>query len=359
MSYAFSQIAATIEQDTPFALSPNVALLCIIPTFVFLALLFVYRFVPHPVFSYQREGPNRRTRTTSTGGNGGWEAYRDDATQRRYLVHRDTGETKWSTDDEGTLSSGLQARSGEENISPNITADTVNMVGNANVVESLDTAGRLAGATRTAVATATVSSAMATAMAARQLPWSLRVILGLSDFDAAAIEKAGDKVLPGALPARYRGVVWTRGCAFKMYRFLWWYWQALKRNHTILAPFLAPYDPRRGHARYSGILFARCAWVGMIRIDKVGMNIEVTTCSDNMSAFIRSWAIHALLSDPPLAAPPRLKVCNGGRERYGSIPPAYMFQSAALCGDSAEHHRNEHRPHVGGMVGWPRYSPRT
>ena len=85
----------------------------------------------------------------------------------------------------------------------------------------------------------------------------LRNFLGLNTFEVAVIERAGDDVLPGALSSRYRGCM--SKCAGSSYRGLWWYWQALKRNHAMLAPFLAPYDPTRGHAFRSAILLAKYA----------------------------------------------------------------------------------------------------
>ena len=99
---------------------------------------------------------------------------------------------------------------------------------------------------------------VAEATAGRLIPKVLRMVVGLSDFSVAAIDKGGDKVLPGDIPARYRSGGGCGGAfAFHAYRLLWWYWQALKRNHSILAPFMAPYEPPRGHAHYSGILLAR------------------------------------------------------------------------------------------------------
>ena len=99
---------------------------------------------------------------------------------------------------------------------------------------------------------------VAEATAGKLIPKVLRMVVGLSDFSVAAIDKGGDKVLPGDVPARYRSGGGCGGAfAFHAYRLLWWYWQALKRNHSILAPFMAPYVPPRGHAHYSGILLAR------------------------------------------------------------------------------------------------------
>jgi len=180
ISYSFSRIAATIEEDRPFALSSHIALLCFIPTLVFVMLLLAYRYIRHPVFSYQRDGP---------------------ANVGRVPTRNDSG------------------------------------VGDTTTVEAEQT--------------------VAEATAKRLLPCILRVVLGLSAFDATAIAKGGDKVLPGALPARLREDGCKTVCVFHVYRFLWWYWQALKRNHALLAPFLAQYDPRRGHAHHSSILLAR------------------------------------------------------------------------------------------------------
>ena len=50
-------------------------------------------------------------------------------------------------------------------------------------------------------------------------------------------------------------------CACWCYRLLWWYWQALKRNHHVLAPFLAPYHALKGHTYYSAMLLAKYAAV--------------------------------------------------------------------------------------------------
>ena len=177
VSYSFSRIAATIEQKTPFALSSNVALLCLFPTFVFVALHFAYRYIRHPMFSYQREGPVQRGQSYTEAG--------------------------------GAVSA---------------------------------------------------AEAVAEATAGGLLPWFFRfIVFGLSgdSFNAIAIVKAGDTVLPGALPARMRGSGRGRAFGFHGYRLLWWYWQALKRNHNVLAPFLAPYHPGRGHAHYSATLLAR------------------------------------------------------------------------------------------------------
>jgi len=185
ISYSFSRIAATIRQDTPFAISPNVALLCFFPMLVFVVLLFAYRYIQHPVFSYQRDGP------TQVGG------------------------------------------------VP--TRNDPSVPGNSD----------------TTVETEEREETVAEATAGRLLPCIFRMVVGLSAFDAMAVTKGGDEVLPGALPARYRDGGCRLACGFKVYRLLWWYWQALKRNHSLLAPFLAHYDPRRGHGHYSSILLAR------------------------------------------------------------------------------------------------------
>jgi hypothetical protein len=79
--------------------------------------------------------------------------------------------------------------------------------------------------------------------------------LGLADFEADCIEMVGDKVLPGSS--------YYQGCAAKSvgccYRLLWWYWQALKRNHNLLSPFMAPYSPIRGEGFRSSLLLAKYA----------------------------------------------------------------------------------------------------
>ena len=41
--------------------------------------------------------------------------------------------------------------------------------------------------------------------------------------------------------------------------FFWWYWMALKRNHDILAPWLAPREPYKTTVHYSTVLFAKFA----------------------------------------------------------------------------------------------------
>jgi hypothetical protein len=41
--------------------------------------------------------------------------------------------------------------------------------------------------------------------------------------------------------------------------FFWWYWMALKRNHDILAPWLAPPEPYKTTVHYSTVLFAKFA----------------------------------------------------------------------------------------------------
>ena len=83
----------------------------------------------------------------------------------------------------------------------------------------------------------------------------LRHLLGLSDFDVDSIEVAGDKVRPGS--SYYQGFVATRiGCC---YRLLWWYSQAMKRNHLLLSPFLAPFDPIRGEMFRSSLLLVKYA----------------------------------------------------------------------------------------------------
>jgi hypothetical protein len=75
------------------------------------------------------------------------------------------------------------------------------------------------------------------AVATARTHGTLRHIFGLSDFDAENIEKAGDRVRPG-FSHRDQGCVST--CAGRCYRLLWWYWQALKRNHVLVSPFMAP-----------------------------------------------------------------------------------------------------------------------
>ena len=88
----------------------------------------------------------------------------------------------------------------------------------------------------------------------------LRYVLGLSEFDVKGIERGGDKVLPGTLPSRYRGCRGGRNIVVGHgYRLLWWYWQALKRNHVLLAPFLAPYHAIRTHSYFSSMLLAKYA----------------------------------------------------------------------------------------------------
>lgn len=51
----------------------------------------------------------------------------------------------------------------------------------------------------------------------------------------------------------------TKKLASQAYRLLWWYWQALKRNHVLLAPFLAPYHPTRGHSYRSASFMVKYA----------------------------------------------------------------------------------------------------
>ena len=116
---------------------------------------------------------------------------------------------------------------------------------------------------------------VAEATAGRLIPKVLRMIVGLSNFSVAAIDKGGDKVLPGDVPARYRRDGCGGSCAFHAYRLLWWYWQALKRNHSILAPFMAPYEPPRGHAHYSGILLAR--YVPLVHVSNVMIETRTNT----------------------------------------------------------------------------------
>ena len=103
---------------------------------------------------------------------------------------------------------------------------------------------------------ATISSIAA---ATSQTHCVLREFFGLNDFTVEAIEGAGDLVSAGPLPSRYANKNCVRKCAFSVHRFLWWYWQALKRDHNCLAPFLAPYDPRRGHAYFSSLFLAKYA----------------------------------------------------------------------------------------------------
>ena len=45
---------------------------------------------------------------------------------------------------------------------------------------------------------------VAEATAGKLIPKVLRMVVGLSDFSVAAIDKGGDRVLPGDVPARYR-----------------------------------------------------------------------------------------------------------------------------------------------------------
>jgi len=197
ISYSFSRIAATIHQDTPFVLSPNVALLILLPTFVFVVLLLAYRYIQHPIFTYQRGGI-------------------------------------------------MQA---EEVPARNNSSSSV--AGDIKVDEEADMGDMGDPAVET-------EKTVAEATAGKLIPKVLRMVVGLSDFSVAAIDKGGDKVLPGDVPARYRSGGGCGGAyAFHAYRLLWWYWQALKRNHSILAPFMAPYVPPRGHAHYSGLLLAR------------------------------------------------------------------------------------------------------
>ena len=53
-NYAFARVSSTFMQDTPFEASPQVLLLCCIPSALYLVLLAAFRFMPHRVFSYQR-----------------------------------------------------------------------------------------------------------------------------------------------------------------------------------------------------------------------------------------------------------------------------------------------------------------
>ena len=53
-NYAFARVSSTFMQDTPFEASPQVLLLCCLPSALYLVLLAAFRFMPHRVFSYQR-----------------------------------------------------------------------------------------------------------------------------------------------------------------------------------------------------------------------------------------------------------------------------------------------------------------
>jgi hypothetical protein len=53
-NYAFARVSSTFMQDTPFEASPQVLLLCCLPSALYLVLLAAFRFMPHRFFSYQR-----------------------------------------------------------------------------------------------------------------------------------------------------------------------------------------------------------------------------------------------------------------------------------------------------------------
>jgi len=73
--------------------------------------------------------------------------------------------------------------------------------------------------------------------AAARTQLCLRHVFGLSDFNVENIEKASDKLFPSS--SRKQNCISRRaGCCYSL---LWWYWQAMKRNHVLLSPFMAPY----------------------------------------------------------------------------------------------------------------------
>ena len=81
--------------------------------------------------------------------------------------------------------------------------------------------------------------------AAARTQLCLRHMFGLSDFNVENIEKASDKLFPSS--SRKQNCISRRaGCCYSL---LWWYWQAMKRNHVLLSPFLAPYVGQRRDAR--------------------------------------------------------------------------------------------------------------
>ena len=81
--------------------------------------------------------------------------------------------------------------------------------------------------------------------AAARTQLCLRHLFGLSDFNVENIEKASDKLFPSS--SRKQNCISRRaGCCYSL---LWWYWQAMKRNHVLLSPFMAPYVAQRRDAR--------------------------------------------------------------------------------------------------------------
>ena len=77
-----------------------------------------------------------------------------------------------------------------------------------------------------------------------------------NNFDADTLEIGGNNVRPDYSFPNKSG---TKKLASQAYRLLWWYWQALKRNHVLLAPFLAPYHSTRGHSYRSASLMVKYA----------------------------------------------------------------------------------------------------
>ena len=245
IAYSFSRIAATIEQNTPFALSPNVAFLCVIPTLIFVVLLLAYRYIQHPVFTYQRDGP-AKVGTRAKPGTPGIGVF---SSSPRYGQNGAKG---------GFNATSRYAQNGANDL--NAAVETEGKAGTENREKMVDTVDKVEAVEAVeTVETVDAVETVAEATAGRLLPCLFRVVVGLSAFDATAVTEGGDKVLPGALPARFHkgSTCKTDTCMFHLYRLMWWYWQALKRNHAVLAPFLAPYDPRRGHGHYSSILLAR------------------------------------------------------------------------------------------------------
>ena len=81
--------------------------------------------------------------------------------------------------------------------------------------------------------------------AAARTQLCLRHVFGLSDFNVENIEKASDKLFPSS--SRKQNCISRRaGCCYSL---LWWYWQAMKRNHVLLSPFMTPYVAQRRDAR--------------------------------------------------------------------------------------------------------------
>lgn len=160
----------------------------------------------------------------------------------------------------------------------------------------------------------------------------LRYIFGLSDFDADNIEKAGNKVRPGSSP-RNQGC--ATACVDRSYRLLWWYWQAMKRNHVLLSPFMATYVlAYRFDVQLSLPLFLfHC----------VRTAVQSTTCLICVTLDCISFLSSKVRPTPRVYVPffhPAGQVCGNRGKRDDTVPLAYMLQPSALRGGGPEYPRD-------------------